>query len=226
VLIRVSKNKPPLWPWTVGLDAAQLERVTHSMTERTVERGAFVCRSGEVARYWYGVRDGLVKMSTVTPGGKDLSFIGIAAGGWFGEGTLLKAEPRKYNIVALRESTLILMPREQFLWLVETSGPFARWLLHQFNERLAQFVAALANDRSSSNDSRVARTLAWMFNPYLYPGMDRDIAITQEEIAHLAGVSRARTNEALHRLANANLVQIGYGRVTVVDIEGLRNFGS
>jgi CRP/FNR family cyclic AMP-dependent transcriptional regulator len=222
----VINDNSPLWAWTNGLDASQRDRVSHSLIERTLERGEVVCRTGEVARYWYGVRDGLVKMSTVTPGGKDLSFIGIATGGWFGEGTLLKAQRRQYDIVALRASTLVLMPRDDFVWLVENSASFTRWLLLYLNERLGQFVGLLENDRSSSNDSRVARTLAGMFNPYLYPGTDCDLAMTQEEIAHLASMSRARTNEALHRLANANLVRIGYGHVTVVDVEGLRSFGA
>ncbi|HWZ71091.1 MAG TPA: Crp/Fnr family transcriptional regulator [Casimicrobiaceae bacterium] len=213
-----------MWPWSVGLDAEQLNRVNNSLTERTVRRGLLVCRTGEDARYWYGVLDGLVKMSTVTAKGEDLSFIGIATGGWFGEGTLLKAERRRYDIITLRDSRLVLMPRKVFLSLVESSPPFAQWLLFQLNERLSQFIALLANDRTSSTDVRIARTLAWMFNPYLYPGMARDIPITQDEIAHLANVSRSRTNEALHRLASANLVQIGYGHVTVVDIEGLREF--
>jgi len=111
-----------------------------------------------------------------------------------------------------------------FLWLVDNSPPFTKWLMHQLNERLGQFIALLANDRLSSNNMRIARTLAWMFNPYLYPGMPLDIPISQDEIADLAGASRQRTNAALHRLAKANLVKIGYGHVVVVDIEGLRNF--
>ena len=59
-------------------------------------------------------RDSLVKMSGSTAVGRPLSFIDIATGGWFGEGTLLKAERRKYDIVALRDSRLILMPIDLF----------------------------------------------------------------------------------------------------------------
>jgi CRP/FNR family cyclic AMP-dependent transcriptional regulator len=208
----------------IGLDPAESDRINQLLIEQTVERGVFVCRRGGEANYWYGVRDGLVKMSTTTATGSDVSFIGIATGGWFGEGTLLKAERRRYDIVALRKSRLILMPRDVFFSLVERSPSFTRWLLLQLNERLSQFIALLTIDRTSSNDVRVARTLAWMFNPYLYPDMSRDIPITQDEIAHLASLSRPRTNEALRRLAAARLIEVGYGHVKVIDIEGLRRF--
>lgn len=212
------------YQWAYGLTNPQRDRVASGMIAKTVPRGSFVCRTGEPARYWYGVRDGLLKMSAVTVAGEPMSFIGIATGGWFGEGTLLKAERRKYDIVALRDTRLDLMPAETFLWLVDNSPSFSKWLLHQLNERLGQFIALFASDRQGSGVVRVARTLAWLFNPYLYPGMPSDIPVTQEEIAHLAGISRPRTNAALHRLAEANLVRVGYGHVVVVDIEGLRSF--
>ena len=47
--------------------------------------------------------DGLVKMANVSADGKAMSFTGIGTGGWFGEGSLLKDEPRRYDIVALRD---------------------------------------------------------------------------------------------------------------------------
>jgi len=206
------------------MDPSGLGVVNSSLITREYAKGDTICRVDSPAEYWYGVKDGLVKMSSVTPAGRDLSFIGIAAGGWFGEGTLLKGERRRYDIIALRDSSIIQMPRTLFLHLVDSSPPFSHWLLMQLNERLSQFIALLANDRASSSTARIARTLAWMFNPYLYPGMSSDIPITQEEIAHLGSLSRSRTNEALGRLESAGLIKIGYGHVSVLQVEGLRSF--
>ena len=42
-------------------------------------------------------------MANVSADGKSMSFIGVGTGGWFGEGSLLKDEPRRYDIVALRD---------------------------------------------------------------------------------------------------------------------------
>ena len=54
--------------------------------------GDRVCRTGAPSNYWFGVIDGLLKMSNVTREGGQLTYTGIPAGGWFGEGTLLKRE--------------------------------------------------------------------------------------------------------------------------------------
>jgi CRP/FNR family cyclic AMP-dependent transcriptional regulator len=64
---------------------------------------------------WIGVVDGLVKMANLSADGKPTTFTGLPAGAWFGEGSLLKDEPRRYGIIALRESRIACMPRATFL---------------------------------------------------------------------------------------------------------------
>ena len=48
--------------------------------------------------------------------------------------------------------------------------------------------------------------------------------LSQEEIGYLSGVSRQRANRALSRLAGAGLVRREYGGITVLNVEGLRNY--
>ena len=61
---------------------------------------------GDHFEYWTGVVTGLARMGTVSRGGKATSFAGLTAGAWFGEGTVLKNEARRYDVVALRDTRL------------------------------------------------------------------------------------------------------------------------
>ncbi|MGH8752094.1 MAG: Crp/Fnr family transcriptional regulator [Burkholderiales bacterium] len=212
--------------WVRSLNTEQLSRVEDEVVERTVPAGGFVCRKGEPVDHWIGVIEGLVKMSSVSPAGKPVTFIGIADGGWFGEGSLLKTEARKYDVVALRDSRIAYMPRATFTWLLDTSLDFNRFLLMQLNERLALFISLVEFDRMLEPDARIARCLASMFNPYLNPGMGTRLNISQEEIGLLAGASRQRANQALQILEKAGLIRVEYGGVTILDVEGLRRFGA
>ena len=72
----------------------------------------------------------------------------------------------------------------------------------------------------------MARCLAELFNPVLYPGMGMHLAITQEEIGYLARVSRQRVNQALHALGERGVLRVEYGAVEVLDLRGLRHYGS
>ena len=116
------------------------------------------------------------------------------------------------------------MPKATFIRLLDTSIEFNRFLLHQLNERLGQFIAMVEYDRLLEPDARVARSLAAMFNPYLYPGIGPQLQISQEEIGYLAGLSRQRANQALKTLEKAGLLRVEYGSSTVLDLEGLRKF--
>ena len=72
--------------------------------------------------------------------------------------------------------------------------------MQQLNERLGQFIAAREIDRLNDPDARVARSLAALFHPVLYPGVGTLLRITQQELGYLVGLSRQRVNEALHAL--------------------------
>ena len=75
--------------------------------------------------------------------------------------------------------------------------------MQQLNERLGQFIAAREIDRLTDPDERVARSLAALFHPVLYPGVGELLRITQQELGYLVGLSRQRVNEALHALQAA-----------------------
>ncbi|MGB6008784.1 Crp/Fnr family transcriptional regulator [Castellaniella sp.] len=211
--------------WFDLLDDAQQARVIRDTTLAQVEAGTIIEHKGVVAGAWIGVVDGLIKVSVGNADGKLASLTGVPAGGWIGEGSLLKREARKYDIIALRRSVIARLRGDTFDWLLDNSIPFNRFLLHQLNERVAQFIGKAEHDRLLAPDARVARCLAELFNPLLYPSNSTRLEITQEEIGYLARISRQRTNQALRALEAARLLKIEYGAVQVLDLDGLKQYG-
>lgn len=210
--------------WARQLTPEQMARVESDTVEQFVPRGGYVCRKGEQVDAWIGVIEGLVKMNNLSPEGKSVTFTGLSAGSWFGEGTLLKQEQRKYDVTALRDTRIARMPAKTFMWLLDNSLPFTRFLLIQLNERLGQFIGMVEFDRLLDVDTRVARCLASMYDAHLYPGTDTLLQISQEEIGYLSGASRQRANQALQVLEKAGLLKVDYGGIQVLDLDGLRRF--
>ncbi len=215
-------------PWFAAIDPALHPRLLQECMLRHYGGGTVIQRKGEPSDSWLGVVDGLVKVSAEGASGKSMTFMGVPSGGWFGEGSLLKRELRKYDVVALRDSWVCWVPRSTFEWLLESSIPFNRYLLMQLNERLGQFIGLVEHERLLSPDARVARCLADLLNPTLYPQADAmatpRIAISQEEVGFLSGVSRQRANQALKVLEETQLLRVEYGAITVLSLEGLRRF--
>jgi CRP-like cAMP-binding protein len=209
-------------PWLDALLPEERARVLDDLKVLQVEGGELLCRVGRPATYWFGVVDGLLKMSNDTAMGLPVTFTGVAPGGWFGEGTVIKREPYRYNIQALRKSVVAGLGVETFHWLLDRSIPFNRFVIRQLNERLGQFIAAREIDRMTNPDARVALSLGSLFHPTLYPGVGTVLRITQRELGYLVGLSRQRVNEALRALQAQGLIRVEYGGVQVLDLDGLR----
>ena len=210
-------------PWLALLSGAERDRATNDLRVGDASAGDLVCRVGKPITYWFGVIEGLLKMSSDNAEGVTMTFLGVPPGGWFGEGTALKREPYRYNIQALRKSVVAGLPIDTFHWLLDHSIGFNRFVMNQLNERLGQFIAAREIDRMSNPEIRVARTLASLFNPVLYPGVGEVLRITQQELAYLVGLSRQRVNEALMTLQASGLMRVEYGGLRVLDLAGLRS---
>jgi len=210
-------------PWWRLLEASQQDRVASEMQVADAEPGELLCRIGRPATLWFGVVEGLLKMSNDSALGTPITFTGIPSGAWFGEGTLLKHEAYRYNIEALRASVVAGLPVATFEWLLERNIPFNRYLMNQLNERLGQFIAAREIDRLSDPDTKVARSLGALFHPVLYPGVGQLLRITQQELGYLVGLSRQRVNEALAHLQAQGWIRIEYGGVRVLNLEALQH---
>jgi CRP-like cAMP-binding protein len=212
-------------PWLARLDSEDRRLAQAQMRVVEVEAGELICRVGRLPSFWFGLLDGLLKMSNDNAQGLPITFTGVSPGGWFGEGTVLKMEPYRYNIEALRASQVAGIPVPTFNLLLERSIGFNRFILQQLNERLGQFIGAREIDRLSDPDSRVARSLGALFHPLLYPGVGSLLKITQQELGYLVGLSRQRVNVALRMLQHKGLIRVEYGGVRVLDLEGLRRHG-
>jgi CRP/FNR family cyclic AMP-dependent transcriptional regulator len=211
--------------WSHDLREEEFERARRGIVEKPFSKGAYICHRGDRLEPWTGVTAGLIKLGAISVSGKAVTLAGIRAGGWFGEGSVLKDEPRQYDLVALRDTRVAMMNRATFFWLFENSVAFNRYLVRQFNERLGQFIALVEYDRTLDAPGRLARNLAWLFNPALYPQGGSSIDLSQEEIGQLCGMSRQVANKCLKVLEEKGLLRVERVGVTVLDLERLSRYG-
>ena len=211
--------------WSRDLNEKEFEQARRGIVQRPFPKGTYICHRGDRLDSWTGVAFGLIKLSTVSRSGKAVTLAGLRAGGWFGEGTVLKDEPRQYDLVALRDTRMAMMNKATFLWLFENSVAFNRFLVKQFNERLGQFIALVEYDRMLDAPARLARNIAWLFNPVLYPGLGMHLEISQEELGLLCGMSRQVANKCLKVLESKGLLRVEHGGITVLELARLARYG-
>ncbi len=208
--------------WWVAIGGAAREQLRGDIGERAIAVGACLGHQDETQHHWYGVLEGLLKWSINAADGRTVTLGGQSVGSWFGEGTLLRGQPRKADLVALRASRVAMLPFETFDWLRRTQPAFNEFLLCQVNERLHWFMGNFAAHRLLDTDRLVARALVGLVHPLLNPRGERYLTISQEELANLAAVSRQRCNRSLMAMKRQGLVQLAYGAIVVIDLDALQ----
>lgn len=209
-------------PWLKGLPSTERNRVLTDAYVTVYDEHEVVARQRESVESWMGVEQGLLKVVAGFRSGKSVLFSGIPEGSWVGEGSVLKRDVRHYDIVAMRKSKVVHVPRPTFHWLLSVSFEFNRFVMDHLNERLAQFMAMVETDRMTDPVCRLSRAIVGLYNPVLYPAMGPLLNMSQEELGELAGLTRQRTNSAIKALTAEGYVQQQYGALLVCDLAGLR----
>lgn len=202
--------------------AVERERIEHALRPHEVAAGAYLARASDEATHWVVVLDGMLKVEATAPDGRRTTLVGITRGGWLGESALLDDGRWPYDVIATQASLLGLLPRAVFDELLGSSLAFNRVLLQQLNARLRQFAQRCEHVRLHDTREHVAHCLAELYNARLYPGTGHRLPLSQDDVAHLAGVSRPTAHRALHELETRGLLSVAYGVITVHDPAALQ----
>ncbi|QTN28611.1 Crp/Fnr family transcriptional regulator [Rhodoferax sp. AJA081-3] len=198
--------------WFKALPLEQQDTIETEVFTLTAERGQTLLQANERTQGWYGVLRGLVIISAPAHVGRRSDFLGVAAGEWFGEGSALKDEVRRYQVVALRDSELLCLPLANFRHLQATSLAFNQCLVSGLNLRLSQSMAMIEAGRTRSPEQRIALSLSRLFW-----SRTRQLDLTQDELASLAGMSRQTANRVLNVMQEQGVISLSMNRIKILD---------
>ena len=202
--------------WFAELQPEIQARIADKVFTLQGAKGDVILRSGVAVEGWYAVLSGLVKLQTQFSRGRRQGYLGIPGGEWFGEGSVMKDEPRRYEVVALRDSELLCLPRPEFAELRATNLKFNQAIAEMLNMRLGQAMLIIETFRLRTPEQRVAMYLSRV----LWHG-PRKLSLSQEELGILVGLSRQSINQVLKTLEQMGLVSLDFGRVSIVNEQGL-----
>ncbi|MBA4329468.1 MAG: Crp/Fnr family transcriptional regulator [Polaromonas sp.] len=208
-------------PWFAGLPDDMCATLLDRSLTLAGRKGEVMLAAGTPVQGWYAVLSGLVKLQSTSSEGRVSAFLGVPDGEWFGEGSVLKTEPRRYDVIALRDTVLLCLPRSEFGALLASSLPFNHFLVAHLNRRLGQAMTIIEAGRLRSPEQRVALYLSRVF----WQGRRR-LVLSQEELGHLAGLSRQTVNRALKSMEQLGLVSLEFGRVAMLDEQALAAYAT
>ena len=208
------------WSLLASLDEAERTRVLTAARRRSYGRGEVLVREGDPSDSLHLVASGRLAVRVSTSDGENATLNLLGPGDYFGELSLLEGSPpvRSATIVALEEAETLSLSATEFRDLRRRHPAANQLLLFLMARRVEELSARLLEAMYDGLDQRVHRRLAELAEMY---GDGRDgpvvVPLTQEHLAELVGGTRPSVNQVLQRLVARGVVELGRGRVTVLD---------
>ncbi len=215
------------WPLLASLDAEERQEFLSLARRRTFARGEVVFHRDDPADTFHLIARGRFAVRIVTPLGDTATLAVFSPGQSFGEVALLTERGRRSATVqALEAAETRCLHQDDFLTLQQRHPRAVDVLVRALAERVERLSAQLVEALYVPADRRVLRRIAELSELYV-DGADRptEIPLTQEDIAGLAGTSRATVNRVLREAEHRGHVRLRRGRTIVLDVEALARRG-
>ncbi|MEM8947929.1 MAG: Crp/Fnr family transcriptional regulator [Pseudomonadota bacterium] len=170
------------------------------------------------------VRQGRVKCSTHSEDGKELVLNMFGPGEVFGEIALLDGSPRTADAVTIDDCELLVLDRRDFIpFLLEHSDASVR-MLEVLTHRLRRTTQLLEDVAFREGPSRLARRfvhLAEFSGKEVEDGIFVDMALSQQQLGNMVGMTRESINKQLRQWRDEGLISWTRGYYTITDLEQL-----
>ena len=206
------------------LDEREMEAMSQAAPMRTYPAGTMIFSPHEPVQALFILKKGRIRIFRVSEDGRALTTAIIEPGTIFGEMVALGQQMHDSFAEAMDEVVVCVMSRSDVRRLLLGDPRIATRIAETMGRRLAELEQRLSDTVFKSVPERVAGTVAT-----LAEGRGRlrggQVRITHEQLAALAGTSRETTTKVLGDLADEGLITLGRGRITDLDIDGLRTIG-
>jgi CRP/FNR family transcriptional regulator, cyclic AMP receptor protein len=205
-----------------SLPPAEREQVLAQCPTQRFHPGDAIVHEGEPGEVFYLIESGRVGLRITTPAGEVSTLSVLGAGQAFGEMALIGRRTRTAAAIALEPVTTRAMSRELFDSLRRRHPGLDGVLVDILASRVDRLSRQLAEALYLPVDVRLARRLLALVGVYRDSGAGPVVVpLTQEDIAGIVGATRPTVNQMLQRLVADDIIELGRGRITVVDERGL-----
>ena len=202
-------------PLFSGLDRAELQRFADLTREKFYPRGSVILFENDPGDSLFVVRQGRVKVVLIGEDGREVILGVLGVGEHFGELALIDDRPRSAHVIAMEDSHLLVLRREDFRKRVESSPAVAWSLLTELSRRLRRADEKIGGLVLLDVPGRIARLLLDLAEE---TGSDTiEKPLTHQTIAQMIGASRETVSRAMKDFQDANWVSVERRRITLAD---------
>jgi len=206
-------------PLFTGLKEPDLAVFADLTRERGYPKGSVIVFEDDAGDALYLVAAGQVKVVLIAEDGREVILSVLGEGSFFGEMAVIDEEPRSAHVIAMEDSTLLVLRRDDFQHRLRTSPEVAISLLREISHRLRRADEKIASLVLLDVNGRVANLLLRMAED---EGGDRITRkLTHHTIAQMIGSSRETVSRTMRNLVDRGIIQVTRKDITLTDRHSL-----
>jgi len=205
-------RKVPLFGQLAPTD---LERVVEISRERTYPRNSVILFEDDPGDALYVVAEGQVKVVLIGEDGREVILSVMGEGEFFGEMALVDDEPRSAHVIAMEDSTLLVLRREDFQGILTQTPGIALALLRELSRRLRRVDEKVGSLVLLDVNGRVAQLLLDLADE---AGSERITRrLTHHTIAQMIGSSRETVSRTMRELVEKGYIEVSRREIVIRD---------
>ena len=200
-----------------ALPREEYERLSPHLELVRLPPGKILYNAGEIVRYAYFPRGGMVSLLSITEEGRTIEVGMIGNEGMTGVPVILRSGMAPYQVMVQLAGNALRIRGDALREAFNRGGTLQDLLLRYTHSLLIQVAQSAACNRFHTVEERLCR--------WLLVSRDRvqtdTIQLTQEFISHMLGVPRTSVTMIAGALQKEGLIKYSRGRITLLDRRGL-----
>lgn len=189
----------------------------------TFEKNSYVFHAQDEFNGIYTVLEGSISLGYVDVNGNEALSAIAEPIMWFGEISLIDHEPRSHDAIALKKSTVLHIPAKPLNDLLKDNPYYWYYFARLTSQKLRYVFLEQIAIQTRSLSQRLAQRLLFILEGYgnHLIVQERQIHISQDQLANMLTVSRQTINHELNLLEKQNIIKISFRKIEILDIEKL-----
>jgi CRP-like cAMP-binding protein len=209
-------------PYFADLEPEAFDQLCRYAKHSTLKRGATLFSKGDQGISLYAVISGSVKISISSPDGRNAILNIIGPGEIFGEIALLDGGARSTDASANTNCELFTIDKREFIPFVRSQPTLAMKFIELLCTRLRRTSDQVEQVILQNLPGRLASALLRLTEKQKLEPQGRTVAITQQEISEMVGMTRESINKQLRAWSARDWVRLEHGAIVVLKADLLQ----
>jgi len=191
-------------------------------TSRTIRKGEVIFEEGESVNGVYCVKEGVCKLTKLSPNGKDQIVKLVRKGELLGQRSMISEEPANLSAVALEDMMVCFIPKSEIMMFFNQNSKFSMSLTRSLCSDLRDADDLMVNMAQKSVKQRLAHTLLYLSDTFGTVGDGSlKLQLSRDEMASIIGTATESCIRLLSDLNKSGLIALDGKKITLMDHQAL-----